>query len=32
MIIFCYIWLKFGRKVAPNSLDLVAGALQDVIH
>ena len=32
MIIFGSIWLKFGRKVAPNSLNEMLGALQDVIH
>ena len=32
MIIFGYIRLKCGRKVAPNSINLMVGALQDVIH
>ncbi len=32
MVIFGYIWLKFGRKVASNSLTSMLGTLHDVIH
>ena len=32
MIIFGYIWLKYGKKVAPKSINSMVGALQDVIH